>query len=719
MREKTNTPFLSVIRYSIFFWLLIVTISSAFAKKGLLIGVVLNEQNVALEGAMVVIDGDIQTFTDEKGEFSVPYAKKKEPNEVVTFIKGYKEQAWYYNPENNSVKIVMSVGNVLAGRVVKEDGSPLKSTAVLLKGFKTEKKLMTDNDGYFRLLLPKDVTPQNTFTFNIRGKLHNATHYVLNPSLGFYTITFSGIQEEEKKKEVFIQRLVILDNHSLVMSHTPVIIDKVGYVTDAEGKIELKSKVPLNTQFKLNGFSVLHTQVDEENEKLTLVVVPILHKPLVVDTSDEIKDGSLADIDRDFDLILRNLQKENDLVDRNTELISGEVDKIQNRLAKGEKLSPENKKRLQDFLARIQESVTEVYDKETKEYGVRNDELILKLQGLLLEKDSLNKITQARLAKTEAAKAKAEQEYKRKLYLYGIVGAFLAVLAIVGYILALTIRRQKNQLALTNSQLAESKEQINLLYNEQTDSIKTALVIQQSILPPDHLIRDYLPEHFIFYKPKDIVSGDFYWFDVKDGAIYLAVVDCTGHGVSGGFTSMLGYSLLNLSLQNEKNPTPALVLDKLNEGVIRSLRQGTEDSQSKDGMDITLIKWVPGSKKIDIAFGGNPFYIVRNNELLQYKGDKFSIGIPKLRKEIPKFTNFEIEIQSGDMLYIYSDGYADQLGGVDGMQKFMYNQFRELLVSIHNDPMEVQKQKLDAAITNWVGKHEQVDDLTVIGVRIL
>ncbi len=688
------------------------------AKKVPLLGIVLNEQNTPLEGAMVVIDGEIEVFTNEKGEFSVPYGRKKEPKEVVTFIKGYKEQAWYYNPTNNSVKIVMAVGNVLAGRVTSEEGDPMGNTTILLNGFKTEKKLLTDQDGYFRLLLPNDVVPRNTFTFKIKGKLHNASHYVLNPSLGFYTITFSGIQEQEKKREVFIQHLVILNNHSQLIAHTPVIIDNIGYVTDAEGKIDLKSKVPSSTHFKLNGFSILHTQIDEDKEKLTLIVTPLLHKPLVVDSSDEIADGPLADIDRDFDLILKNLQKENDLVDRNSELISGEVDKIQNRLAKGEKLSVANKKRLQDFLARIQESVTDVYNKETKEFGVRNDELIVKLQSLLLEKDSLNKITQAKLAKIEAAKAQAEQEYRRKLYIYAVIGAFLAVLAIIGYVLALTIRKQKNQLASTNKELAESKEKIDLLYSEQTDSIRTALVIQQSILPPDNLIKQYLPEHFIFYKPKDIVSGDFYWFDVKDGAIYMAVVDCTGHGVSGGFTSMLGYSLLNLALQYEQNPSPATVLDKLNEGVIRSLRQGTENSQSKDGMDITLIKWVPGTQKIELAFGGNPFYIVRNNELLQYKGDKFSIGIPKLRKDIPKFTNFEIEVQPGDMLYLYSDGYADQLGGTDGMQKFMYNQFRELLVSIHQDPMEMQRDKLDKAITNWVGIHEQIDDLTVIGIKM-
>lgn len=687
------------------------------AKKTPLVGIVVDEKNAPLEGAMVIIDGTLQVLANEKGEFSVPY-KNKEPKEVVTFLKGFKEQAWYYNPSNGSVKIVMAPGNVLAGRVTNEKGGAMDNTTLFLSGFKTEKKLVTDDNGYFRLLLPEGVTVHNSYTFKIKGRLHNANHYVLNPGLGFFNIIFSGEEEVVKKKEIFIQRLVILNAQSQVMAHTPVIIDNFGYVTDGTGKIELKSKVPQNTHFKLNGFSIMRTSLDEEKLELTLVVAPLHHKSLSVDSTDEITDGPLSDIDKDFDLILKNLQKENDLVDRNTDLISNEVDKIQKRLAKGETLSEQNKKHLQDYLARIQQSVNDVFDKESKEHSVRNEDLIFKLESLLLEKDSLNKITQAKLAKVEEAKARAEQEYRKKLFLYGIVGGFLALVAIVGYILALTIRKQKNQLATTNQQLAESKEQIDHMYSEQTDSIKTALVIQQSILPPQSLIQQYLPDIFIYYQPKDIVSGDFYWFEIKDGAVYLAAVDCTGHGVSGGFTSILGYSLLNLALQTETDPTPATLLDKLNEGVIRSLRQGTENSQSKDGMDITLIKWRPGANKIEIAYGGNPFYIVRNGELLQFKGDKFSIGIPKLRKDIPKFTNFEIEVQSGDMLYVFTDGYADQLGGEDGMQKFMYNRFRDLLVEIHKDPMEAQRLKLETTINNWLGKTEQIDDLTVIGIKM-
>lgn len=692
---------------------------SAFAKKGDLEGVVLNEKDVPLEGAMVVIDGKLQVFTNAKGEFSVPYTRKKEPKEVVTFLHGYKEQAWYYNPDNGTVKIVMEIGNVMAGQVTNEKGEPLSNSSFILTGFKTEKKLETDDDGYFRLLLPADVSLHNKFTFKIKGRVHNNTHYVFSPGLGFYHILFSGDQEKEKKKDVFVQHLVIMNGQSHAISRTPVIVDNIGYVTDDQGKIHLKGKVPENTHFKLNGFSILHTSMDEANETLTLVVMALHHKNLSVDTTDEIVDGPLSDIDKDFDLILKNLQKESDLADRNSELITAEVDKIQNRLAKGEKLSDQNKKQLADYLARIQQSVNQVYENETQEHNYRDEELISKLQLLLLEKDSLNKMTEIKLQKAEEAKAKAEAEFQKKIMQYGAVGIVLLGLAIAGYASALTIRRQKNQLATSHKELAASKEQIDHLYHEQTDSIRTAQVIQQAVLPPISLIKEHLPEHFIFFKPKDIVSGDFYWFDVKNGAIYLAVVDCTGHGVSGGFTSMLGYSLLNLALQTENDPTPAILLDKLNEGVIRSLRQGTENSQSKDGMDITLIKWRPGASKIEIAYGGNPFYIVRNNELLQFKGDKFSIGIPKLRKDIPKFTNFELEVQKGDMLYLFSDGYADELGGTDGMQKFMYPQFRELLLTIHQQPMEAQRDKLDTTITQWIGKSEQVDDLTVIGVKIV
>lgn len=735
MRQDTFLSMKNYLRKYFAFLLFTLSPIVVMAKKDTdqIVGIVLDEKNQPLEGAMIVIDGTLQLFTNQEGQFNLPYTKRKEPSDVIAFLKGFKVKAWYYNPDNGSVKVVMTEGNVMGGRVTDQSGKPLGQTDVYLQGFKTEKELTTDKHGYFRLLLPNNATLHNAFVFKIHRRLHNYDHYNLNPGIGFYNIIYSGIPEPDKKKSSHIQHLVLVHTDYKPIANTSVIIDNANYTTNAKGEITLNDRVPKHTQFNLSGYTILRSEYYAEEEKLHLIIETGgdrtnngFHKdnsPMF--GNDTIRDGNLADIDKDFEKILKNLQNEKDLVNNTNDLLTSEVDKIQHRLGKGEKLSEANKKKLQDYLARIQTSIVDIHQEEDSIYGVRNDDLIYKLQGLLLEKDSLNKITQARLLKVEQEKAKAEETYRKKLFVFSIVGVCLAILGIIGYAIALKIRRQKDQLAVANLQLEESKTdienkkaQIDSLYLEQTDSIRTALVIQQAILPPQSFIKNHLPEHFIFYKPKDIVSGDFYWFDVKDDYAYIAAVDCTGHGVAGGFTSMLGYSLLNLSLQNQERPTPAAILDKLNEGVIRSLRQGTDDSQSKDGMDITLCKIRLGDHKMEVAGGGNPIYIIRNNELLQYKTDRFAIGIPKLRKDIPKFNNYEVEIQKGDLLYIFSDGYADQLGGEDGMQKFMYNRFRDLLMAIHHESLEVQKQKLEQAISDWIGHHEQIDDMTVIGIRI-
>ncbi len=686
-------------------------------------GIILDDEKKAVPNTLVIIDGNWQVSANAEGLFSLPY-KQKEPNEVVTFAKGFKEKAWYYNPKNNSVKVELTKGNVMAGRVVDRENKPLPNTKIHIVGFKTEEELHTDKHGYFRLLLPEDATIHNAYEFRIHKKLHSEKNYVLNPACNFYTITYDdGVAEIDKKKESsnLIEWLVLLHTNQKKIGHRHVTIDKVHYVTDENGVIHLNQKVPKNTEFNLNGYTIVRSEFFPEEERLHLT----LSSNYEEDAPLTFEDGSLENVDKDFEQILENLKQEKNLIRNTSSMLGSEVEKIQKRMAAGEKLSVENKTKLGNYLAEVQKSMKEVHEQENKEYDLANNELIFNLQSLLLEKDSINKIIQARLLKTQAEKELAANEYKSKIYKMTFAGVFLIVLALVGYALAIRIRTQKKQLEASETELIvkvetinKQKEEINELYHEQTDSIKLANVIQQAILPPVSFIKNNIEENFILFKPKSIVSGDFYWFDVKDGYSYFASVDCTGHGVAGGFTSMLGYSLLNLALSSEENPSPATILDKLNEGVIRSLRQGEEGSQSKDGMDITLIKYKNGDSYLELAGGGNPLYLVRNGELLQYKTDKFGIGIPKLRKEVPKFSNFTVDLQQGDMVYIFSDGYADQLGGKDGMQKFMYGKLRELILSIHHLPVAEQHDFLNKTFDDFKGSHEQTDDLTMIGMKI-
>lgn len=260
-------------------------------------------------------------------------------------------------------------------------------------------------------------------------------------------------------------------------------------------------------------------------------------------------------------------------------------------------------------------------------------------------------------------------------------------------------------------------QKIEVFYKQVTDSIRYAKRIQEAILPPDSFVKKLLPDSFVLYKPKDIVSGDFYWFDQLNGKALFAAVDCTGHGVPGAFMSIVGYNLLKQIISKHQNTQPSFILDELSKGVSETLHQRNfEESTSKDGMDITLCSYDAKAHELEFAGAFNPLFLVRDSEIFEIKGNKFPIGI-FLEKEAKKFTNHKLKVKKGDVLYIFSDGYADQFGGARG-KKFMQSQFRNLLFDIHKKPMPEQRRILDNTIEHWRGNEDQVDDILVIGMRV-
>ncbi|MCK4664557.1 MAG: SpoIIE family protein phosphatase [Bacteroidales bacterium] len=269
--------------------------------------------------------------------------------------------------------------------------------------------------------------------------------------------------------------------------------------------------------------------------------------------------------------------------------------------------------------------------------------------------------------------------------------------------------RQKDEIVKQRDEIAEHQKHI-------TDSIKYAKRIQTAILPPDDYINKNLPNSFILYLPKDIVSGDFYWMEKRESNVMIAAVDCTGHGVPGAFMSIVGNNQLNYAVNVKKARKPSDILNELNKGVTYSLRQKKGVSNVKDGMDIALCTIDYENKKLQYAGAYNPLYFIRNNEFVKIKGDKFPIGA-FIDENIQEYTNHDIDIQEGDIIYIFSDGYADQFGGPDS-RKFMYKPFRELLIKIHNKPMDEQKEILEKVLSDWKGNETQVDDILVIGIKI-
>ncbi len=266
----------------------------------------------------------------------------------------------------------------------------------------------------------------------------------------------------------------------------------------------------------------------------------------------------------------------------------------------------------------------------------------------------------------------------------------------------------------------KEKERINELkliiehkHQEIIDSVNYAKRIQEAILPDVREISMHVPNSFILYKPRDIVSGDFYWFTIKDNKTIIAAVDCTGHGVPGAFMSMIGNTILN-QIVNEKGITdPAQILDQLNIEVNYALKQTQQDSESRDGMDIAICSLE--GMKLSYAAAMRPLYLIRKGELIETKANKFPIG--GLSYEIEKkFTSHTFDLQSGDTIYIFTDGFADQFNEAD--KKLMTKKFKEILLSIQGRDMPDQREYLDEFIDRWRGKTDQTDDVLVIGIRV-
>jgi PAS domain S-box-containing protein len=249
------------------------------------------------------------------------------------------------------------------------------------------------------------------------------------------------------------------------------------------------------------------------------------------------------------------------------------------------------------------------------------------------------------------------------------------------------------------------------------DSINYAQRIQSAILPDNDFIREYLPKSFIYYKPRDVVSGDFPWFFKRDHTIYIAVVDCTGHGVPGALLSFIGYFILNNIVDHEREYTSAEVCDLLHTGVRDTLKQNREDAQGRDGMDIALVKYNPLKNEISYAGAHRPLYLLRNNELIEFKGDRKAIGgIPLGNKPEKNFTNYDIPIMPGDKYFFFSDGLPDQLGGPE-FKKYSPGRIREQIVTNSGFTMQEYHHYFEKEFFEWKGKEKQIDDVLLIGIE--
>ncbi|MGB3947007.1 MAG: SpoIIE family protein phosphatase [Bacteroidia bacterium] len=279
----------------------------------------------------------------------------------------------------------------------------------------------------------------------------------------------------------------------------------------------------------------------------------------------------------------------------------------------------------------------------------------------------------------------------------------------------LGVKQFKLENVAFNDKLDLQRKQLKEKNKEITDSFHYAQRIQKALMASNHSLTKNLPDYFVLYLPKDIVSCDFYWAEEKESRFLLAVCDCTGHGVPGAFMSLLNITKLNETVREKKITTPNLIFNEVRDEIIKALNPEGNQEQGRDGMDAIFCSFDFANKKLQYACANNPILIIRDGKIIETPVDKMPVGMyvePKI-----DFTLQSFDLQAGDVLYLFTDGYADQFGGPKG-KKFKYAQLKETLLNVYTLPMNEQQLVLQKIIESWKANLEQVDDILILGVKI-
>jgi len=452
-----------------------------------------------------------------------------------------------------------------------------------------------------------------------------------------------------------------------------------------------------------------------------------------------------ADWEKLYEQTERELEEEKIIVAKQKTEIEKQKEKIENQIRQiaFQQLEIDKQKaELQDLEQEIDKK-QKVLDEKTKILFIQKSEITK--QGIEIEKQKKEVENQQRVLKSQNEDIAKQQNKinnqkiilgeqlamieKQKLVLYFFI-ILLILVSGLGYFIYRSykikkeanilleaknkkITKQKEEIEIQRDNIAEQRDRIALQKKEITDSIYYAQRIQRAILPNIENFDEILENFFILYKPKDIVSGDFYWETKYENNIIIVAADCTGHGVPGAFMSMLGVTFLNDIVNREGITQPNEILNLMRANVIKSLNQTGSNDELRDGMDIAVCSINSETNVIQFAGANNPMFIIRNKELMHFKGDNMPVSI---HDNMVSFTNKEFTLEKDDAVYIFSDGYVDQFGGENG-KKFLRKRLKDTLIEMQGISMTKQKEKLDQVFENWKGSSEQIDDVLIIGIK--
>lgn len=677
-------------------------------------GKVVDDKKQPIDNVKISVNRSKFVYTQPNGEFTINsgIAADEVPTSVRADKQGLIIKDWSYT--GNQMNIIMALPRQVKGRVISNRQVPVSGIKVLLIGIRGLEAVKTDEAGYFSFAVPEDtkIDENSAFVVFDPDRLKGRANYEVRIKDGLVYL----IVDIPPKP---VRTVRVINKSGAPVSDVEVYIDQLQYKTNQGGTFKTQNEANDFSGYLVKGYEI--SKLSYEDISSTMIIAVNEVRTVSEDGSEQPRVDMATIIDnKQVSIFEERAFLQEDLA--NDRSLASDIEEI---LRTDTNISEEEKRQLELRLANIQARISE-REKALAIVREKAEIAILELeQAFSDELDEANKILKETIKEKELAEENtqlAKDIAFRTNLIFAIIAIATAIILIIVFINYRKIRGQKDQIKETNNQLTEKSKQLEEKNIKIMDSIRYAETIQASILPNEKALATSLSEFFIFYQPRDIVSGDFYWFAEKGDNLLIAAADCTGHGVPGAFMTMMGNTLLN-QIVNESNETdPAKILTVLNEQVQSTLNQKeriTDREIDGDGMDIALLNIDPKAGKVVFAGAKSPFYYVtKEGKLIYQKGTNLSIG-STLSKKAKEFKNIEIDLEGGEVFYLVSDGFQDQLGGTEKKKKkFMKTRFMELLTKCSAYPMNDQKKKFTKEFKTWKGETPQTDDVVILGFRI-
>ncbi len=713
-------------------------LTSYFAYSQIFIsGKVVSENGSPIKDVTISIDNGRAVITSTSGVFGVEIKGTRPTNVLATKPNLKMKGDWSYDEKEKKIKIIMQPLGSIQGTLRDDKNRPLANAKIILSKINPNKPALTNTEGQFNIALSEgaDVTQAGDLfinekqmpegSFSIEGGSLMIDGKAVSKSKKEPVVQNSAVLEQAKILETKkVNKVKVVDSGGNPLQKQKIKVDQIEYFTNNDGEVIVNQDLHKDTKLSIEGFKmhILPT------EAYLLVRVEIMANDEEVDTSQVISDiinesatvETSGDYKEKFNKIIADLEVQKQMLVQFSEQTRFEIEEITTQLLNDKNISPAEKKELAGRRTILEQMLVE---NELKYQDAINQTKVAldSMRSVLTAKDELSTVQQEEIEREKG-------EGNRNAIIFAVIALSLVIVTTTFFITNKRVKKEHDELERTSAALAASLNDVTLAKNETEQknnqiltSIRYAETMQKAILPLDDTFNKHFTEHCKIYIPKDIVSGDFYWCLPLENQIFLALVDCTGHGVPGAFMSLIGNNSLNEIITQKKVQEPALILEELNFSIRKALRQ--EFTDNDDGMDIALCCIGKPNEKgnVKVTFAGakrNMLYYSRlgGADLVELKGDKKTIGGFFKENKITRFTNHEVELKKGDSIYMFTDGLSDQ-SNEDG-EKFGSIKLKSLLKDHVNLSLAEQQIILLEELKIFQRNAAQRDDITLIGIKI-